>query len=357
MKAWRWLGACLVLVALAVGASVHGQGGEKKGKGKGEDPKKGKEEKKGGKEKPGPEATGDKLEWKAFGKEGDKFYQEMVTKTEQKMKVMTMEVTQKQNQTFYVEWATQKVTDKEYVVKQTILGVKMDIEIGGNKISYDSTNLKDQQNNPLTEFFKALVGQSFTLTIDRSKLTASVDEKDREKFIENLSRANPQLKQLLNAILSRRALEQMADPVFSAIPEGGVIPEKKTWKKESVLEMGPIGKYTTNYDFTFKGTNKEGIATIDVDTKLKYEPPGADAKDKEALPFKIVGATLESKKGHGEVKFSTKEGRIQSSEMSMVLAGVLDIEIAGQTTNVTLEQNQTSSLKTLDKNPIQTAPK
>src|SRR5262249_30182126 len=109
------------------------------------------------------------LEWKGF-KKGETFYQEIKTTTKQDMKVQQQQITQNQDQTFWVSWTTTDVTDKEYKVKQKILGVKMDIEIGGNKISYDSTSTDPQPANPLTDFFKALKDKEFELTIDRAKL-------------------------------------------------------------------------------------------------------------------------------------------------------------------------------------------
>src|SRR5262245_62122159 len=161
MNAWRWLGASLVLVALSLGVSVSGQ--EKGGKDKGKDDK-GKVDK--GKDDKGKEGKGEsvKIQWN-FGKPGDKFYQEMTTTTKQTLKVMSMEVKQTQTQTFYIRWTTDKVDKDTVVLTQEIIGVKMDIEIGGNKISYDS-QAKEQQANPLTDFFKALVGAKFKLTIN-----------------------------------------------------------------------------------------------------------------------------------------------------------------------------------------------
>jgi len=365
MKAWHWLGACLVLLALSLGASVHG-GGKKKGDDKKAEQKKGDdkkgEQKKGddkkGEQKKGEKAAGagDPLPWKAFDAKTP-FYQEMTTSTEQKMKVAGMEVTQKQKQTFYIEWTTEKAEKNEFVVKQKIIGVKMDIEIGGNKISYDS-QAKEQQQNPLTDFFKALVGQEFKLTITKdAKEGLKVSKVEgRKEFVDNLAKANPQLKPLLEAILSEEALKQMADPVFAAVPAGEVVPDAGKWEKKSKLPMGPIGTYSTDYTYTYKGTNKEGIATIGVETKLSYtKPEGKDAEG--GLPFKIVSATLSSTRGDGEIKFDVKRGIIVSSDMTLVLHGNLDIEIAGQSNQVTLDQTQTSSLRTLDKNPIPTPAK
>jgi len=353
MNAWRWFGASLFVVVLGLAVSVHGQ--EKKGKqddkGKGKDDKsqvdkgKGKEPDKG-KEQP---ATGlPKLVWKAFDGTTP-FYQEMSTSTEQVMKVMQMEVKQKQAQTFWVEWLPQKKEGDDWVVKQTIKGVKMDIEIGGNKISYDSTAKEPPPANPLTDFFKNLVGAEFTLKINSKTLTVTKIE-GQDKFIGDLSKTNPQLAPLLKAILSEKALQQMADPVFAAIPPGGDIPASKTWEKESKLDMGPIGTYTTKYKYTYEkqvGNNVE----IGVTTALEYSPPGAKTAT-EGLPFRIAGGKLTSKKGSGKVVFSLDKGRILTSEMDLDLGGNLSIEIAGMTTEVELTQTQKSALKTSDSDPL-----
>jgi hypothetical protein len=359
MNAWRWLGACLVLVALSLTASVSGQGKDGKDKGgkdKGDKTKqdeKGKGDKKGdekaGKKSPG---AGTKIEWKAFEKAGAKFYQEMTTNTDQTMKVMQMEVKQKQSQTFYIEWTVEKAEKDYWQVKQKIIGVKMDIEIGGNKISFDS-QAKEQQANPLTDFFKALIDAEFTLKIDRKDMNVT-EVSGQKEFVQRLAKANPQLQPLLNAILSENALKQMADPVFSAVPPGGVVPDSGEWKRESKLDMGPIGTYDTTYTYTYKDT-KDKVASIDVASTLKYTPPGG--KGAEGLPFKIVSATLKSDKGTGEVKFDLEKGRIASSSMNLNLTGDLTIEIAGMTTDVNLTQKQDSTLRTTDTNPIKTASK
>jgi hypothetical protein len=347
MNAWRWLGASLVLVALSLGVSA--QGGDKGGKDKGgKDGKKTEQkEDKGAKEGKG---KGVKLEWN-FGKPGDKFYQEMTTTTKQTLKVMSMEVKQTQSQTFYIKWTTDKVEKDSVVLTQEIIGVKMDIEIGGNKISYDS-QAKEQQTNPLTDFFKALVGAKFKLTINTKDMKVTAVE-GQDKFISDLSKANPQLKSLLETILSDKALKQMADPIFGVVPEGGVVPDSGTWKRESKLAMGPIGTYDTVYTYKFKEL-KDKIAKIDVTTTLTYTKPAA-GKDDKGLPFTIKDANLKTDKaGTGEVNFNTEKGRVESSNMNLELSGTLRIEIAGMETEVELRQTQESLLKTMDTNPIQT---
>jgi hypothetical protein len=279
----------------------------------------------------------------------------MTTITKQTMKVMQMEVKQTQSQTFWVSWTPEKKEGDDFVVKQKIIGVKMDIEIGGNKISYDST-AKEQPANPLTDFFKSLVDAEFTLHVNAKTLTVS-KIKGQDEFIARLAKQNPQLQPLLKAILSENALKQMADPVFAAIPEGGVVPAPKDakgkpeWTRKSTLDMGPIGTYVTTYTYTYEGTKDNKLANIGVTAALEYSPPAAKTAA-EGLPFRIAGGKLKSDKGTGSVVFNLEKGRIQDSNMNLELSGDLTIEIAGMTTEVNLKQTQESSLKTMDKNPL-----
>ena len=287
-----------------------------------------------------------KLEWK-FEK-GKPFYQEMNTKTKQTMKIMAMDnITQNQDQTFYFSWTPEEQDkDKNWIVTQKIEGVKMDIEIGGNKITYDSTNPTASTGNPLADFFKALVGSQFKLTISPDMKVLKIE--GRDAFINQLVKANPQMEPLLKQILSEDALKQMADPAFASVPSGPV-KKGQSWEKQSKLNMGPIGTYDTTYKYTYEG--KEGkLDKIKVDTILNYKPPEPTAAG--SLPFKIKTAKLESKNATGTILFDAEKGRLDSSDMKLTLEGKLTIEIGGMTTEVDLNQEQDTKVKTTDTNPV-----
>jgi hypothetical protein len=283
---------------------------------------------------------GDKLEWKAFDQEKP-FYQIMETTTKQTMKVQSMEVVQDQSQTFWIEWMPQKSTGDEWIVKQKIIGVKMDIKIGGNVISFDSRDA-NAPANPLTDFFKALVGSEFTLKINKKDLKVT-DVQGLDKFVAKLSQQNEQLKPLLEKILSKDAIQQMSDPTFAAFPKDGQM-KKEGWSSGPIkLNMGPIGSYETTYTYTPEGGDK-----INVKATMTYSPP----KDSGGLPFVIRGGNLTAEKAEGTITVDKTAGRIKSSEMKMVLKGELKIDIGGMETTVNLTQDQTSTLKTQDDNPI-----
>jgi hypothetical protein len=343
----RFVAALLVLGALAgMSVPVSGQGKDKD-KDKEKAPVKDKDKK--AEEK----VSGDKIkfEWKFEPKKS--FYQKMVTKTVQVMKVMNNDVNQTQNQTFFFKWTPTKVENDKVTIEQEIIGVIMDIEIGGSKITYDSTK-EAPANNPLGDFFKALVGSKFTIELNTKELKVEKME-GREEFLKKLVAANPQMKPLLDTILSQDAIKEMAEPVFAVIPKEPVA-VGATWTKTTRLDMGPIGKYENTYSYKFEGPegNSKDVKRIKVDTKLEYKAPG-ELVGQGGLPFKIKSAKLESKNPEGVVKFDSKKGRVEETRTKLELKGELAIEIGGQTTKVELSQNQESTVTTSDEDPTKAA--
>src|SRR5262249_45209274 len=262
---------------------------------------------------------------------------------------MNNDVVQTQKQTFYFKWKPTKVESDKVTIEQEIIGVKMEIDIGGTKIAYDSTATQ-QANNPLGDFFKALVNSKFTVTLDTKNYTVT-EMTGRDEFIKKLVAANPGMRQRLETILSDKALKEMAEPTFAVVP-GRAVPVGETWKKKTELDMGPIGKYTNQYDYKYEKTTDKGLEQIAVTTTLDYQQPDENVAP-GGLPFKIKSAKLKSKNPTGTVLFDKTKGRVQSSEMKLELSGDLTIEIGGQTTTVTLTQQQDSKTETTDDDPTQ----
>jgi hypothetical protein len=300
------------------------------------------------------EQAGDRPVWKAFD-DGKPFYQEMKTETTQTMKVQGMEVIQVQKQTFYVKWTPSagKKEGKTQKIDYEIIGVKMDIQIGGNNISYDSTAKEPPPANPLTDFFKALVGSKFVLTVVDDKDGIKVtDVEGLDAFVNKLSQANSQLAPLLKSILDKNALMQMTNPTFAAFPRTDEEWKKGTWTYPVVLNMGPIGSYDTTYTYTLDPKEKN---KVNVTAQMKYSAP-KDDKDASGLPFKIKKGDLTAEKASGTVTIDPKLGRVADATMQMELKGSLTIDIAGMETTVELNQRQVSTLKTFDTDPIGPAP-
>ncbi|NBO91984.1 MAG: hypothetical protein EBV06_06680 [Planctomycetia bacterium] len=284
------------------------------------------------------------MKWK-FEK-GKTFYQKMFTKTVQNMKVMNNDVPQTQAQTFYFGWTPTKVEGDKVTLEQSIEGVTMEIDIGGNKISYDSTK-EATANNPLADYFKSLVGSKFTVELDTKDMKITKME-GRDDFLRKLVAANPQMKSLLETILSETALREMAEPTFAVIPAKEAAKGDK-WSRKTKLAMGPIGTYDNEYSYVYEGTTGD-IATIKVDTTLNYSPP-QEAAGQGGLPFKIKAAKLKSTSKDGKITFNVKTGLLDKSTVKISLAGELSIEIGGTTTKVDLSQEQESTVETISTLP------
>lgn len=289
------------------------------------------------------------LAWK-FAK--DKvIYQKLRTLTEQKMKVMSTNVDQKQEQEFVFSWKVEDADASKIVLLQKIESVIMKITISGNEIKFDST-AKDAPDNPLASFFKPLVGSQFKLTLDPVTMKVTKVE-GREEFVKKLTDANPQMKSLLASILSDEQLKLMSEPAFTMVPDKGKkVKKDDKWTREGIMKMGPIGEYKATYAYTYEGPEKREAATLQkilLKTTLDYKAP--EAKDAVGLPFKINSGALTTKEANGVIYFDAEAGRVADSRMEVKLVGKLNVTVSDQAADVDLEMTQTTYTTTYDKNP------
>lgn len=296
-------------------------------------------------EKSAPVAESGKVELRWNFQKDQKIYQETASKTTQALKVMGMDVNQNQEQTFFFSWELKdEDKDKNITLLQRIEGVKLKIDIAGNPITFDSTN-PSSANNALAEFFKQLVGTTFTLTLNKDMQVTKVD--GRDEFLRKLGQANQTMEPLLKKVLNDEALKQMADPSFGMLP-GKPVGKGDTWSRESKLNLGPIGSYKNTFKYTLEKIEGDK-AFIKIDSTLTYEPPTETA---EGLPFRIKSAKLASKESGGNAVFDIKNGRLDRQELKVKLEGELEIEISGTTPKVELKQEQTTTIITSDQPQI-----
>src|SRR5205823_5938567 len=114
------------------------------------------------------------------------------------------EVVQSQEWTFSFSWAPVRQDGDNWVVRQKIEGVKISIDIGGSKITYDSA-ADSTAANPLSDCCKALVGAEFTLTVDKDMKVSKIE--GRGRLLKRLVKASPRMKPLLEQVLSEGALK------------------------------------------------------------------------------------------------------------------------------------------------------
>ena len=278
------------------------------------------------------------------------FFQELTTDVSQVVKVQGgPDLPLKNKQMFYFKWTPmEQDKDGKWKVKQTIEGVKMQVDIAGNPINYDSTdpNPTGAASNPgLADFFKSLIGAEFTVTFNKNMTVEKVD--GRDELLKKLAGANPQLESVLKQILTDEALKEMTDPSAGITPPaeqavGG------TWEKKTTLSLGPIGSYERTFKYTYKGKDatKKDLDRVEVEPKLVYKAPTDNAA---GLLFRIKSGNLETiNPKPGVILFDPKTGRVVESEIAVTMKGTLDVAIGTTDTKVELYQEQKSTTKTAD---------
>jgi hypothetical protein len=282
------------------------------------------------------------------------FYQQMTTRVTQTIKVQNgSDLVQTHEQTFLFRWLPVGFANDKWTVRQTIEGVKMVIDIAGNKVEYDSTNTAggNAATNPgLAEFFSKLVNTEFVVTYGKGMVVEKVDGKD--DFLKKLGGVNQQMDTLLKKMLTDEAMKQMSDPSFGLTAEKEMKPTDK-WEKKGTMNLGPIGSYdlATTYTYVGKDTAQKELDRIDVATQMTYKAPAADAG--EGLLFKIKGGELKSeayKPGEkaNYVLYNPKTGRVEESILSVKLVGKLNVTVGGTDTTIDLYQEQVTTVKTKD---------
>ncbi len=290
-----------------------------------------------------PEAPEEKapavvFQWKF---EKDKpFYQEVTTTTTQEHTVKGNKVNQSQVQTFYLGWTPLKEECDNWTLKEKCLGVKMDLDVGGNKIQFDSTK-EVKADNRLGDFYKSLTGLEFQVTLDKEGRPTKVE--GREEFLNKVAAAD---QALTRQIMSEAALRQLAEACFAG-PPGHAVRPGDTWTRKSVLEVGSLASYCCTYTYSYKG--KEGkFDRIEVESTLTVLPA---AEGGGALPFKFKQGKGNSG-GAGVILFDRARGRIDSLESTLNIEGVLTPRTGDADGEVLVSQKQKITLKTTDANPL-----
>jgi hypothetical protein len=280
-------------------------------------------------------------------------YMKMTTSVKQTIKVQGGgEPTQAHTQTFYFKWTPEKQDGDKWIVKLTIEGAALDLNIGGNPVKYDSTapETAATSNPALADYFRKLIGSELKVTFDKVMAVEKVD--GRDDLLAKLQNVNPQMEAVLRKILTEEALKQMADPSLGLSVAGEKKPND-SWEKKTSLSLGPIGSYEVTTKYTYKGKNTDGadaaekdLDLIEVTSTLVYKAPTEQA---DGLLFRIKGGTLETVDPKpGKILFNTKAGRIAKANLMIKMKGTLNVTVGGQDTSVDLTQEQTTDVLTSD---------
>jgi RNA polymerase sigma factor (sigma-70 family) len=273
------------------------------------------------------------------------FYQEVTTTTRQVMKVLGNDVGQSQQQTFYFRWTpTERAPDNGWVLTQRVEGVKLSTDIGGSKITFDST-ADGNAPSVLGDFYKSLVGSEFRVTLDQRYRVRQVEGADA--FIKKALPVSPDVRTGWAEVVSVDALRRTAEPSFPALPPGPVR-RGDSWVRKDDVDLGPLGRYRATHVYTYEGRDGR-LDRITLETTLKdRRVRGAESR----LPFEVTGGNLERASGTGTILFDREAGRVVRLESELELEGQLDISTGGQKVGVNLHQRQRITVRATPTNPL-----
>lgn len=297
---------------------------------------------------PTPAPASDKQKFEPKFEAAKPFFQQVTTDVEQTVKVQGgNDLKLKHSQTFMFKWTPTKLEGDKWTVTLTIEGVKLRVDVANNPVNYDSTAENANAQNPgLNEFFKNLIGSTFTVTFGKGMAVEKVE--GQEALLKNLGAANQQMEALLKKVLTAEALKEMSDPLAGLTP-GGDKPEKAVgdkWTKNTPIKLGPIGEYERQYTYEYKGKDKDKpeLDRIEVKASLTYKPP-TDAAD--GLLFRIKSGDLATQNPKaGYYLYDPKTGFLTKSELAVTMNGTLVVAIGTTETSVQLFQTQTTTVET-----------
>jgi hypothetical protein len=239
-----------------------------------------------------------------------------------------------------------KNRDGDSVVTQRVDGVKIDMDIAGTAFHFDSTSANNAEASPLADFYKALVGTEFQLTVPSDARGLKVEGLGH--FLHKLSEQHANLR-----AQSVADYNQMMAVWFMAVPDkpvrGG-----DTWTRSSKFSVTSLQGFDATYRYTYAG--KEGpLDKITVNTQLQYKV--RDPGKSEGLAASIKNIDLKASDGTGVILFDRAKGRIVRSEMTLTLEGPMTMILDGKEAVVNLKQRQKTWVRTTDANPLTDDPK
>ena len=190
----------------------------------------------------------------------------------------------------------------------------MDIDLGGSKITYDSTKAEAAEQR-LRDFFKSMSAPPYPdgFHAEGQAGAAITKVEGREDFLKKLTAANQQMKPLLDKILSdKAALKQMASPTFAALPDAekprattGSRQARSTWADRQIRQQVHL-RYDGRTRRARTRPRRSGTM-IKVTTELEVNCRRTKRPNRRSAVL-IKSADLTSKRRHGHGRRRPRQG-------------------------------------------------
>lgn len=257
-------------------------------------------------------------------KQGDKY--SVTSATEQKISMelngQKLDISSKID-TGYIYDVTGIDKDGNATIKVQYDYIAVDQSSGAGSVSYDSRQ-PGQDNNPLAQQYKPIIGKGFTITMAKSGKIVAIEGIDKmlDDMLGSIEGVDPSTLQTLKDSLKQSFGDEALKEALGEMSD--VFPDKKvnvgdSWTKEQEMNYGfPIKTSTT---WILKEL-KDGKATVEVTSNVATNPGGSPIDlGVMKMNYQVNGTQS------GTLKIDKDNGLLQQGSLNQSLTGTADMEI------------------------------
>jgi hypothetical protein len=261
------------------------------------------------------------LQWKF--KEGDKFSLEETLTSKMTTTAGGQKYAVDQTQSRVSSFVVKKVTGGTFEMEQKI----------------ESWKIQGASSLPLEEGTKLMeeCARDVVFTFQLKPTGEIAMFKGYEQFEKNLAARDKDEAKKFEAIGGKEVFQSMLAFGFDFLPAKSA----KSWTKEYVVPMGPLGEY--KYALTCTDAGKGEIA---LKGTVSFMAPKSDSP---AAAFKVLKMELTKNDITGKIVFDSAKGRLVSSEWTAPRTGTVTIERQGEMVNLSVEGTDSRTVRVLEK--------
>jgi hypothetical protein len=276
------------------------------------------------------------MEWKL--KEGDKFFLETISSLKQQMRTQGKEMKQDlEVATVFSLTVEKKNADNTAVLEQKIEGLMV-------------KNAAGQAAGTDEKFNQQLVGAAFKVTLSPRGEVAKFEGYD--DLLKKVAGDDANARKTVQSIVSEEVFKVSVAEAFGFLPDKPV-KTGDSWERETTRPLGPLGSIVSKRKYSYDGSEMvEGkpLEKITFTATSTYTAPKPG--EPNAFQFQVAKAALNLEDVKGTFLFDAAAGRLVRSEMGLKLKGTVVIVVMGTNLETEAQQDQTTRMRVLDKNPV-----
>jgi hypothetical protein len=196
---------------------------------------------------------------------------------------------------------------------------------GGLQFDFDSANPNAPPANaalePLAAMYRALVGSSYTLVLDKDRKVRAAEGLD-----DLLARAGPAADSL-RADLNVKRLASDHAVALARLPDGPVNMGDR-WEREEVLGVGSGQMLTFKAFYEYRGTVEQDGRTLDR-IGMHIESVRFTIAEDAPIPVRAKSSDLRIESSSGTLLFDRERGEMVDTRSAMRIVGSLLLDVMG----------------------------